>query len=348
MRNALIKFPAVVLLMGASLASSQTCESVYSTAVRNVDLETRTLVETNDLFSKHCESNGSMRQSSAGLDLTIPIKGIVVGFSGSQAEAQQEMQKFCKSYAQNFARNESFYKLSNFVVTDALKSYNQCKAIEVNKVAISHLATESRSLVVSVSFNPATANVQVFGVQYDKTLATCRSDVYGKGVQVVDESSGSVRAAGPFAIACDRIAEQSKDGEKKFPRLEVLVNTSAGPYAVTMPVETVLGFDLASQNRLMIEAQARRNAELNIRNNEILAKNNELLAKIAGIQVKAFNVVQGEGAQVNCAVFGGNLEQSTKAMCGDGWTRGALQQISSNSGKRCGYTSYRFACYQFP
>lgn len=72
-----------------SLASD--CAAVYANATRNVDVFSRTLTEQNSLYTKHCESNGSMRQASKGLDLTIPIETIVIEFSGNQEEAQSEM-----------------------------------------------------------------------------------------------------------------------------------------------------------------------------------------------------------------------------------------------------------------
>lgn len=227
-------------------AQGSHCASVYADATRNVDVYTRTMTEQSDVFNQHCESNGSLRQSSAGLDLSIPVKAIKIGISGSKEDARSEMQSFCKRHQENMQRFDSVYKLSSPVVVDALRSFNQCLAFEKKEVNITHLSTDSRSLLVRVDFNPARANVTLNSVQYDEKVAECFTNAAGASNQLVKFPMAPIAAKGPFSVACTRTAAQTTSGGKKFDRLELLVDTNHGPYPVAMSTEEMLGYDLAS------------------------------------------------------------------------------------------------------
>lgn len=347
--------PVTCLLLTALAVQAQgssTCQSVYADSVRNVDLQTRVLAEQNDLFSRHCETNGSLKSSSANLDLTVPVKTIKVGFSGSQSEAQQTMQEFCKTYSERLSRFDSFYQFNSHVVVDALKSFNQCMELEARNVRISHVATDSRSLVVRVGFNPAEDIVTLNSVQYDPAVATCSSNINGEGKPItVWGKSGQINAKGPFSVACERIALRTSNGEFKFPRLELLVDISHGAYAVALPTETMLGYDLANANRQAILAATQE--QIRLKNEaEVLKKETEALrkegdglrGKIAGVRADAQFTVQGDGAQAPCSVPINTFVQNS---CQGGLVSG-LVQVSNWAGGRCGYTSYKWSCIFFP
>lgn len=320
---------------------SSTCQSVYADSVRNVDIQSRVLTEQDDLFSRHCESNGSLKSSSANVDLTIPVKTIKVGFSGGHTEAKQTMQEFCKTHSERLSRFDSFYQLNNRVVVDALQSFNQCVALEGKWVQISHVATDSRALVVRVGFNPAEQNVTLNSVQYDPAVATCRTNISGDGTPIqLSSSTGQITAKGPFSIACERIALPTLSGDRKFGRLELLVDTNQGAYSVSMPTEEMLGYDLANATRQAILATTQEQIRLT---NEA----DVLRARIAGVRAEAHFTVQGQGAQVACPQHGGSIDTFSKNTCPGGIVSG-LMQTGSRSGKTCGYTSYKWSCIKFP
>lgn len=60
---------------------SEVCLKGYANAVTNVHVDIRRTVEYDYLHTVHCEKSGELRQSSAGLDLTIPIKQVAVSHS---------------------------------------------------------------------------------------------------------------------------------------------------------------------------------------------------------------------------------------------------------------------------
>lgn len=340
-------FLASCILFNSNAFAQMSCEMVYATSIRNVDIDIRSLAEQNDVYSTHCESNGSIRESSKSLDLTVPIKKVKLGFSGSQSDAQHEMQEFCKAYQQNYNKSEAVYKASSIVVSDALRSYNQCKALEINKVQISHVATESRSVAISVNFNPAVTKLELYGVNYDTEVATCRSDISKETEGKIDASIGSIRAKEPFSVACDRTGSLTTDGSKKYSRFEIIVNTSAGAYAFAMPVEEVLGYDLASQNKTAIEAASAKIIELNNEKLSLQAKIDNITSRMNGISITPHIITQGEGAPIPCPQDGGNLEKHTTNICGNA-KRTSLIKIGGHSGGRCGYGTYKFACYSYP
>lgn len=338
-------FVLVTCLLLTALSSegqgSSTCQSVYADSVRNVDIQTRVLTEQNDLFSRHCETNGSLKSSSANLDLTGQVKAIKLGFSGSQSEAKQTMQEFCKTHSERLSRFDSFYQLNNRVVVDALQSFNQCIALEGKRVQISHVATDSRSLVVRVGFNPAEQNVSLNSVQYDTAVATCRSNITGDGPPAeVSSTSGQITAKGPFSVACERIASATSNGDRKFSRLELLVDTNQGAYSVAMPTEEMLGYDLANANRQTILAATQEQVRLK---NEADA----LRGRIDGVRAEANLTTQGQGAQVPCPQHGGDLNTFVKNSCQGGIVSG-LVKTGEGPGKACGYTSYKWSCIKFP
>ncbi|WP_409294896.1 hypothetical protein [Pseudomonas sp. KCJK8670] len=331
----------LLFAVAAQADSQSSCEAVYADSVRNVDIQSRVITEQNDIFTRHCEVNGSLKSSSANVDLTVPVKGIKVGFSGGQSEATEIMREFCKTHIEKLRTFDSFYQVNNHVVADALQSFNQCVALEKRSVQISHVSTDARSMVVRVGFNPAEQNVTLNSVQYDTATATCRSNIKGDGEPiVVTSSSGQITAAKPFSIACERIAAPATGGALKFPRFELLVDTNQGAYSVAMPTEEMLGYDLANANRQEILASIQEQTRLK---GEI----DSLRAKISGVRAVANFTTQGEGAPVPCPQDGGNLDSFIRNSCASGVVSG-LVQTYSGGGARCGYTSYMWSCIIFP
>ena len=322
--------------------AQSTCQAVYSDSVRNVDAYTRVLSEQSDIFSEHCESNGSVKSSKTGLDLTAPVKGIVVGFNGSREEAAQRMQQFCKSHASSLSRFDGTYQLSNKVVVDALKSYNQCLAFEGKRIDIAHVATDSRALVVRVGLNPATDVLTLNSVQYDSRVATCRTNIGGDGpLMPVGTDFAQTKATGPFSVACDRIPARNAAGDEYFPRLELLLDTNHGAYTVAMPTEGMLGYDTANSTRQRILADAQEKAALAQQVSVLTRKlNNPIITMQA--------VVQGEkrGTVLKCPQQGGNLAAHIQGVC-----KGIASKPmvgGSVGGNMCGYTTHVWSCTTYP
>jgi hypothetical protein len=337
------------LLSNNVTAEQRQCEDVYAGSVRDINIDIKTLMEKNDIYSMHCEANGSLKQSSASVDLTVPVQqGVNVGFKGSKADAQQEMQNFCKEYKQAYSKSQALYKLSNTVVVDALNRYNQCKALEINKVQISHVATQSRTVSVQVSFNPAVTIVDLQGISYDTKVATCRTDAFGQNAQVVSFETGSVLVKKPFSITCERIAEETANRGKKYPHFELGIATGAGPYTVNMPVEEVLGYDLASKNKVEIENAAVQNDILTTQNNSLASKIVALNTQMNNINIEAYFATVGDGSNVECPQRGGNLQAHIASVCAGRKSSPPVARGGNPGGGTCGWQLYTFTCYTYP
>lgn len=333
-------FGLILLAVSTAAAAQSTCQAVYSDSVRNVDAYTRVLSEQSSTFSDHCESNGALKSSSTGLDLTIPVKGIVVGFSGTRDEASQRMQQFCKSHAASLNRFDGTYQLSNKVVVDALKSYNQCISLEGKRISITHVSTDTRNLVVRVSLNPALDVLTLNSVQFDTKAATCRTNIAGDGApQTIDSNFAQVTAKGPFSVACERIAAKNAAGDEYFPRLELLLDTNHGAYTVAMATEGMYGYDTANTTRQRILADAQEKASLNQQVANLTRKMNNPIIVVQAVE-------QGQGARLACPQNGGRVEDVVASMC-----KGIASKpvaVAGRSGKRCGYTVHAWSCTTYP
>lgn len=339
----------LVIVMGAEVSAAQglSCGDVYAAAVRNVSVTNRSSAEFDYIYNQHCGRSGELFEASAGIDLTVPIKKIVVGFSGSKTEARQRMESFCKEHHAERSKRSELFQLSNTVVVDALKSFNECRALEFKNVQISHTVADPRTVTVNVSFNPATTNVRLRAVSYDPTSADCRTTAFsedGKPV-LVNANTSEASIPKPFSVVCDRKGVETGSGETRFPRLSLLVDLNHGSYTVTMPIEGLAGYDLASQNKA-----------------EVLQLQKQLRNQQTSMQ-QAIDVLQGRinraGAELHivrqgqlrlnpwehvvCPQDGGDVGAYMASVCGS--RRAVLSsRFSVHSGNKCGYSYYAYAC----
>jgi hypothetical protein len=333
-------FLALLATSNVALAQSS-CQAVYADSVRNVDSYTRVLSEQNSTFSMHCEVNGSLKKESTGLDLTVPVKGINIGFNGTRDEATQRMQQFCKTHAASLNRFDGTYQLSNKVVVDALQSFNQCMLFENKRISISHLATDTRNLVVRVGLNPATDVLTLNSVQYDPRAAKCRTNIGGEGPpKVIDANFVQTKATGPFSVACERTAAKNAAGDEFFPRLELILDTNHGAYPVVMATEGVYGYDTANSTRQRILAGEQEKAVLT----QQVAN---LTRKMQNPSIIMQSATQGEKrVAVACPQHGGSLATYIASVC-KGIASPPLVTRTIR-GDTCGYTTSVWSCTTYP
>ncbi|HWW49539.1 MAG TPA: hypothetical protein VNZ94_17045 [Xanthobacteraceae bacterium] len=312
------------------------CADVYATSVANVSIRVRQTAEHDYLWNKHCEKNGELRQESTKLDLTIPIKAIVVGFSGSNEQARQRMTQFCKENLQERLATSDGYDFERTIVIAAQKSFNECRALELAAVRVSHAIFDPTSVVIRADFDPTKTNVSFRAFTYDPKAAVCRTTALskdGKPTTITDatQETGSVQ---PFSVICKRIGKKASSGAEKFERFLAALVTNHGTYSVELPAEEMLGFDLATQNK---QRQGKMLAEIASLNN-----------KLAGVTAETHLVRQGQYAaggyweHVLCPQDGGDLDAHTRGICRD--RTSSRRHLLTHSGNRCGYNYYAIAC----
>ncbi len=324
MKNVLLGICAITILTSTTNTfAKQSCNDAYAGAVRNISINTREFSESSYTYTQHCSESGQLSESSAGLDLTIPIKKIVFGFKGTKKEAKTQMEKFCKLHSEKKSAFGRFYSVENEVVVNALQSFNECRALEIQGIDIWHQIQDPRSVIVGADFNPAKTNFNLRAVTYNSNIATCRTTgLNSKGTPVVlDDNTSEHKMKKPFSIVCSRTAEETKDGTDKFPRFTLGIDTNHGAYSVTMPVEEVLGFDLASLNKERYIKIIDERSQLQNKNTLLLKERNSLKNTINKANASIHFLVQGKKAvgsyweHVKCTVHGGNITTHIKNTC---------------------------------
>jgi hypothetical protein len=336
---------AVCMAVSPTFSYAQSsCAAVYADSTRNIDAVSKQASEYSYMYSTHCESNGSLRNSSSGQDLSIAYAGIEVGWKGTKAEAEQKMRDFCKSRQSEYNKASSYLAVSNNVVTEALKSFNQCKALELKSVFMSHYADQT-SLIIRGDLNPTTTRVSVQAVLYDETLGVCQSTSIRPPKPIrVTATMNAFTAKGPFSITCKRLGFKTQTGEIKYPRFEVSVATNHGTYGVTLLAEDILSFDIASQNR---QELAKRDAAIFAVNQQLdleKQKGDILKKRIEGVTVTSHQVYENQNSKDAWCYGANDFMQRT---CGAGKVIGK-KLVFDVPGGSCGARQHLFSCLNIP
>jgi hypothetical protein len=326
------------------------CASVYANAVRNISIETQQSALRSYTFAQHCESNGNVKSSSTSMDLTIPIKAIKIGFSGSRDEAYQEMQSFCKVQTQSSGEDSASLRLSNLVVVDALDSFNKCRALEINAVYLTNTQPDPISFIVNGSYNPATTNLRIDG--FVESNLVCRTAKDNSFV-ALSTITGPFSPGGPFSITCQRTASTTAAGKTIYPRASLNLSTNLGPYTVLLYPEDILGFDLATIAKEREISLVQDNATLQKNLSTVTADRDRnvqalgaLESRLNNAQASAYFTVQGQGSPVACPQDGGRVDSYAQSICGSRRLLG-LTNLGSTGGGRCGYNRYSFVCLSY-
>jgi hypothetical protein len=328
------------------------CQAVYSKAVANTAMEVRQSVVKRDIFDQHCEANGEIRSASTGFDLTIPVKALKIGFSGNRDEARQEMQQFCKTYSSNLFQVENMYSYERQVVVAALNSFNDCLAFEAQQIKISHTFAWPLGFTIATDLG-RDKKVTVRNVQYDEAAGECYFTGSGSGTKRDVIKPGLLTARtfeNYFSVACDRkplAVGGLPTGDKKYPAMRVVMDTSSGRYAVEMPADEVHGYESAL-------AAKDRYAQLETAKEEVVRQRQQLEARIKGYTQEIRTVTQTNEGQprtlsrelVGCTQTGNSLDAYAQAQCGPG--KVVRTQIINKSGSGlCGADSYVYTCSTF-
>jgi hypothetical protein len=322
------------LFIAPSLVHGQEyCAEVYAKSIANVSVKTRSSTEYDYVFNTHCELNGEVRKESQQTDLTIAIKVVSLGFSGTRQQALERMQQFCKSHAQERLALSDSFDYERTIVIAAQKSFNECRALELAGVHVSHSVQDPRSVVIRADFDPSKTNVLFRGVVYDPQSGTCTTTGLSQdGARVTITPSTKEASVKPFSVTCERTASTTASGSNKFGRFVAALDTNHGTYTVELPVEEMLGFDLAQENK-------RRYDEMTATQKALAQQKQHLEERLGGVKADVILFNHGQDGTVPCE---GDPNAYAKAVC-----KGklfSLKSLGSSGGRRCGYVQYAVAC----
>ncbi len=358
-----MKYTTIIILASLGVfpfnlaIAKQTCGDVYANAVRNISVTARQFNEEKYLFAQHCSARGELSSSSSNSDLSLVAKKITFGFSGSKEDAKKIVNNFCKEFIGKDISSGRIYDTQNVVVVDALRSLNECRALEINNVNVWYAVQEPRSVIIGVDFNPAKTKLFLRAVTYDSKSAECRTTGLskdGKPTLLNDKTSEQLMEK-PFSIVCERKnAQFSNDGAIHYPRFAVGVDTNYGAYTVSLADESVLGFDLANLNKQRydaIERELEKEKKSHVANkqalsNEVSSWKNKYNATGVGDQVL---IEAGEYNQ-NLAPVGiridprnGSIQKKAAEFCANKG-QPITKIVSSRGGGCCGYTYGIVSC----
>ncbi|MFG6433586.1 hypothetical protein [Roseateles sp. LYH14W] len=342
---------------GSTFGQNGSCASVYAHAVTNVDIATRKFAEHERFFAEHCESNGSLRKHSDKTDFSIAYAGIQFGYAGSSADAEKKMQQFCKSRQEERDLNDDVSIYKKAVAVDALKSFNQCRALESGGITITPLQ-EAEAVIITATFDPFKmgSNVSLSSVSYDADAAKCTTNA-GGSTNDLQALPLPVSADKPFQVTCARKKEASKDGTMRLKRFALLMTIRDLPYSLVMPPDELLGFDLASQNKAEIAklTQSLNAANATIKVNETAMASNrkaieEMRALLNKPVVRTVSFYRGTGLEVRCDRYLGEsyVQQVAPTYCRADEEFLAVSGEAGTQHGTCGRTKFNVTCASKP
>jgi hypothetical protein len=216
----------ILSICSSNIVHAADCGDVYAQAVSNVSIKTKHDVEYDFLWNKHCESNGELKKSSLGID--------ILGYGLTGENASQKSQQFCKEHLQEQLRAGDSYSFDRQTVVAAQKSFNECRALELSSVHVSHETQEPRSIVIRVDFDSSKVKLRFRSFVYDPRSAKCTTTAFSGKPEVLTPTTKEAEV-GPFAVVCERIASQTTNGAMKFDRFTGALDTSFGTYSVELP-----------------------------------------------------------------------------------------------------------------
>lgn len=350
------------LIVGVStvpaIAQESECVAAYANATRSVAWGVKQRAESAYWRSMLCDQHGEALASAENSSLNTVIKQIPFNFSSSAKSDVQKLEEFChvERSANRAASFSSFY--ANTVVTDALRSFNQCLNLENRRLVITSNVQDPLGVVIYGKFLDRTTNATLDTVSYDSNKVTCTSTNFSSaGTSIKLDASHKYPISTNFNITCKRKGFDKK-GYIQYPRATITVSTNLGPYSVVLQSEKLYGFTLANQakeaydnleKKLKNDEDAFSREKLRL-NKEIQAKQNkvnQLTAQLNSAGVASWHVFS-TGEYDGPAWFrprfycGTHPEPKAKQMCHGGPY--SLHRLSSYGGNKCGYSNYVVAC----
>lgn len=349
------------LLATPAMGNASACVAVYSNAVANVEIETRERSERSYVYNLYCEQNGEMRSTAGGGSLSFPIKGIPISLSAEGSFSQSQLREFCRIGNEQDFFHGSDFGFGRYVSEAALRSFNDCVALEREGMTVTHQVAAPEAFSVYLEFRDSRLNGTLDLVDYDEEKMTCTSAAFTKDGEAETLYGSMRREIGngrSFTIGCRRTPQISTLG-RTFPQAEFLLSTSWGPYRVSLPGDTHYGFELASHaSATHAEVIERLREAQGVRDREARrAADAEARAAVADRRLsglRIFTVYQGDNFSVEgdfkelCTTLGGapvNNREYMEARCRiHQMAYQSHRRVRVHSGGHCGHASFALVC----
>ena len=178
----------VLLLIVISTSAFAKCEDVYKAATRTYTSNESDWSSLKAIYENQCTATGSKNDFSMGGTADVIAEGIPLSLTGNARASQEKISNFCRNF-QSRRFDSSYVKvMADTVVVQALKNFNECKAIESKgQVLVSHRVGGLDSVVIDFAFHDTTSVLEVQGVV--PTNLSCRAVAVSTGTRELSETS---------------------------------------------------------------------------------------------------------------------------------------------------------------
>jgi hypothetical protein len=339
------------LLVAATIyvpAIASECSAVYSNATGSITLQQKQKTELSYYFNKHCKKTGEVNASSFGLDLGATVEAIPFTFSGTSTTNQQKMEEFCNTGVQQNFGLASSVDFRDEVVVASLNSFNQCVALESRGLRISHQEQAPQSVLIYGELTNNFTTASLDAIAYDSKVMKCRSTGFsGSGDAIALDGTKSLKISKNFTIDCRR-TPQIQGANKFFPKTNIGLSTSLGPYSIELMEDQLFGFASASQAKVNYDKVAKERDTAVSQKTASDALANNLQQRINNSTVSISMLSIGEYSPPQTAYFQPRMYCYTdpnaraKEVCGE--RRAQLHNIGGHDGNKCGYAYYVITC----
>lgn len=326
----------------ATYALASDCGEVYAAATHNVRTNERESSELLYYYNKLCLKSGEVNKSVSGASLDAILEKVPFKFAFSSTTSTEKALEFCRvgnTLSTQWEKESSFVST---VVAEALSGFNECKAIEMQGILITHQLQPPQSLIITGSPHKI-SKLEVGSVTLNNM--TCDSTSFSKdgSRQPFDGSHELKIPENGFSIACTR-TNNVAEGKAVYPRASMGMGTSIGPYTIILQDEELNGYDLASTNRNAYETLMNAKDE---QAKELAARISTLQARLDNVMVTPFVFYTADGSIWNNIPYGGahnTHDAYANKVCSKLGATPVLVLVSDLNGGSHGMKSFAGAC----
>ncbi|WP_157221927.1 hypothetical protein [Pseudomonas sp. R62] len=343
MNTTIVKFLIGGLYLCSQMLHAADCAEVYAGATRNIRTNERESSELSYYFNKFCSKTGEVNSSAINTASEAIIENIPFKFSLGATSSSQKASEFCRVGVTMSSQWEKDSSFSSTVVVDALLGFNECRAIEIRGLLITHQFQAPQSVIISGARKDSITTLTIGSATFNKISCVSSSFSDDGSSQPFDGSKKLAVPQDGFNISCTRVSEDAS-GKVIYPRASVGLGTSVGNYTVILPDEELYGYDLASENRHKYEALQQLKDQQAI---ELSASINELKTRLDNITVKPFAFHTADGPIWNNLPFGGDAnapQNYANGVCNATGAITFLQLVSDLPGGGHGMQTWAGAC----
>ncbi|MER9211629.1 hypothetical protein NKI54_06100 [Mesorhizobium sp. M0663] len=248
-KNIVVVATCILIWTGSpSFAEPDACVLAYHDNVRNISFDDSNYEASNSLFDQFCKSDGHVRDQYFNTKFSMGGDAAIDG-NTQRGEKEQSLTKFCEKYVNIRYSNETMSSRKSIVVTDALKSLNECEEIlNKTKVQFTYSSTQN-GMSIHVEFPKGIKFYLDDVVATPGVVCTTNNPDESAGappVITLTGDNGRIHFEEDVNIVCKRHPLAEPSGNLTYSPASILIVSSVPSFSVNMTQDTVYSAHLAS------------------------------------------------------------------------------------------------------